>query len=203
LVKVKVHEKFNRRHVVDIPRIKFFAQRRYWGNWPFLDGHEIEILMETRGWMRDEALALIRRESTLTLATTGQAGPWSAPVYYVFLDDGCYFFSSPQSRHIQQTLESRMAAASVFHQATAWQAIRGIQMSGTVQRIRSAALSLKAIAAYLKRFPFTREFFPGNPTPDGEAFFSRFNARLYAFHPSVIYYVDNRAGLGTRQRISW
>jgi hypothetical protein len=24
---------------VDIPRIKFFAQRRYRANWPFVDGH--------------------------------------------------------------------------------------------------------------------------------------------------------------------
>jgi hypothetical protein len=25
--------------MVDIPRIKFFAQRRYRANWPFMDGH--------------------------------------------------------------------------------------------------------------------------------------------------------------------
>jgi hypothetical protein len=25
--------------MVDIPRIKFFVQRRYRANWPFLDGH--------------------------------------------------------------------------------------------------------------------------------------------------------------------
>jgi hypothetical protein len=153
--------------------------------------------------LRDAPLALIKNESTLTLATTGAAGPWSAPVYYVYFDDRFYFFSSPQSRHIQQALESGVAAASLFHQADSWQAIRGIQMSGRVQRIRSAALSLKAVAAYLKRFPFAAVFFPGNPNPDVEAFFLRFNARLYAFRPSVAYYIDNRVGFGTRRRITW
>jgi len=38
-VEIKAHEKFNRRHMADIPRIKFFAQRRYLDNWTFVDGH--------------------------------------------------------------------------------------------------------------------------------------------------------------------
>jgi hypothetical protein len=39
LVEIKARGKFNRRHMFDIPRIKFFAQRRYQANWPFVDGH--------------------------------------------------------------------------------------------------------------------------------------------------------------------
>jgi hypothetical protein len=39
LVEIKARGKFNRTHMVNIPRIKFFAQRRYRANWPFLDGH--------------------------------------------------------------------------------------------------------------------------------------------------------------------
>ncbi|MBC2712466.1 MAG: pyridoxamine 5'-phosphate oxidase family protein [Desulfosarcina sp.] len=152
---------------------------------------------------REAALALIQGGSTLTLATAGQAGPWSAPVYYICLDRSFYFFSSPESRHIQQALDSGVAAASLFHQADSWQAIRGIQMTGTVQLIRSVALSLKAITTYLKRFPFTREFFPNDTTPDLDSFFSRFKARLYAFTPTDIYYTDNRFGFSARQRIDW
>jgi hypothetical protein len=41
LVEIKAREKFNRRHMVDIPRIKFFAQRRYRANWSFMDGHSL------------------------------------------------------------------------------------------------------------------------------------------------------------------
>jgi hypothetical protein len=43
LVEIKAREKFNRRHMVDIPRIKFFAQRRYRANWPFMDGHSLML----------------------------------------------------------------------------------------------------------------------------------------------------------------
>ena len=152
---------------------------------------------------REEALALIQVESTLTLATAGESGPWSTPVYYVCFDSGFYFFSSPQSRHIRQAMDSGEAAASLYHQADSWQAIRGIQMKGTVDRIHSMGLSVKAIALYLKRFPFTREFFPVDSKPDLDAFFSRFKARLYAFTPAAVYYIDNRLGLGTRQQIDW
>ena len=150
---------------------------------------------------RQAALDLIQAESTLTLATAGEAGPWSAPVYYVCFDGRFHFFSAPQSRHIQQAMESRAAAASLFHQADSWQNIRGIQMTGTVERIRSVALSLKTITIYLKRFPFTRDFFPDDSTPNLDAFFSRFKARLYAFTPTDVFYTDNRFGFGNRQRI--
>jgi len=38
-VEIKAREKFNRRHMVDIPRILFFVQRRHRANWSFMDGH--------------------------------------------------------------------------------------------------------------------------------------------------------------------
>jgi uncharacterized protein YhbP (UPF0306 family) len=148
-------------------------------------------------------LTLIQSESTLTLATAGPSGPWSAPVYYVWVDDRFCFFSSPESRHIRQAMASGTAAASLFHQADTWQAIRGIQMVGTVQRIESVSLSLKAVTTYLKRFPFTLDFFPDDPTPDANAFFSRFKARPYALTPTDIFYTDNRLGFATRQRAHW
>ena len=38
LFEIKAREKFNHRHMYDIPGIKFFAQHRNWTNWSFLDG---------------------------------------------------------------------------------------------------------------------------------------------------------------------
>ena len=149
----------------------------------------------------EEALSLIQTESTLTLATTGDKGPWSAPVYYVFVDGLFYFFSSPESRHIQQALESGQTAASLYHQEDAWQAIRGIQMAGAVKEVRSILVSGKVIACYLKRFPFTRTFFPNDLEPALNAFSKHFRARLYVFSPTDLFYTDNRFGFGTRQGI--
>ena len=150
---------------------------------------------------KDNAWQLIHDESTLTLATTGEKGIWSAPVYYVFLEGSFFFFSSPQSRHIRQALESGETAASLFSRTDTWETIRGIQMQGTVQPIRNPALSLEVIAAYLKRFPFTRNFFPKDKRIDPKAFLDRFKAKLYGFSPTEVHYMDNRYGFGNRQII--
>jgi hypothetical protein len=40
----KVFEKFYRRHMADIPRIKFFGERRYQADGSFMDGHASGIL---------------------------------------------------------------------------------------------------------------------------------------------------------------
>ena len=149
------------------------------------------------------ALDLIHGESTLTLATADQAGPWSAPVYYVFLDGRFFFFSSPESRHIRQALKTESAAASIFRQADSWQHIRGIQMQGVVERVHAVGLSVKVIAAYLQRFPFIHEFFVNNKSLDLNDFYTCFKARSYAFRPTTAYYTDNRLGFGRRQAVDW
>jgi len=150
---------------------------------------------------KDAAVEMIRGESTLTLATAGEKGIWSAPVYYVFLDGGFFFFSSPRSRHIRQALKSGQAAASLFLRTDTWQTMQGLQMQGAVKPIRSLSLSLEIITAYLKRYPFTRDFFPKNTRPDPKAFLDRFKAKLYGFSPTEVYYMDNRYGFGNRQKI--
>jgi len=148
-----------------------------------------------------EALALIESEYTLTLATNGDDGPWSAPVYYLFSNHSFYFFSSVSSRHVQQALDSDQAAASLYHQSAAWQDIRGIQMVGRVKEVRSMSTSAKIIARFLKRYPFVRNFFPTDVKPDLSSFSKHFKAKLYAFIPSEAYYTDNRFGFGTRRRV--
>jgi len=152
---------------------------------------------------RDDAWELIHSESTLTLATAGEKGAWSAPVYYVFLGGNFYFFSSPQSRHIQQAMKSGEAAASLFCRTNTWQAIRGIQMQGEVNRVRNPVLSLKVISAYLQRYPFARDFFPQIAMPDLKDFQDYFQVKLYNFAPTEVYYMDNRYGFGSRQKIKW
>ena len=76
-------------------------------------------------------------------------------------------------------------------------------MAGTVEPVRHAALALKVIAAYLKHFPFTRDFFPVTPTPGPDAFFSKFKAKLFEFTPTQVFYIDNRFGIGNRRPIDW
>jgi uncharacterized protein YhbP (UPF0306 family) len=144
---------------------------------------------------------LIREQTTMTLATTREGTAWAAPVYYAHRGFHFYFFSDPSSRHIQEALENRQASAAIFCQASSWREIRGTQMSGTVSHLNPGLEALAAIRTYLRKFPFTREFFDPSQKIDLEAFASRFRVRLYIFRPSLLYYLDNRIRFGFREAI--
>ena len=117
------------------------------------------------------ALGLIEEQHIMTLATAGEGGPWAAPVYYAFLESAFYFFSDPSSRHIEESLLVRRASAAIFSQVFGWRDIRGIQMSGAVEPVAPGPVALRAIGSYLKKFPFTMDFFNPSGPIDLEAFF--------------------------------
>jgi uncharacterized protein YhbP (UPF0306 family) len=151
--------------------------------------------------IRALAEALIKEQSTITLATAREKIAWAAPVYYVFVKSAFYFFSDPASRHILESLESGQAAAAVYAHATSWQGIRGLQMSGVIEPVSAGLEAVKAIRAYLAKFPFTREFFESDDSIDLTTFSKRFRVRLYRFRPSLIYYLDNSIKFGFREEV--
>lgn len=153
------------------------------------------------GALNRRALDLIKEQTTLTLATARGDVPWSAPVYYVFSKGSFYFFSSANSRHIKEALSSGSAAASIFAPADSWQAIRGIQMSGRIHTQKKGPSSLSIVAGYLKKYPFTSDFFPTGSRVSLDLFKNVFNADLYRFAPSEIHYLDNELGFGSRKKI--
>jgi hypothetical protein len=132
---------------------------------------------------------------TMTLATSGETGPWSAPVYYLYREKRFYFFSSPASRHILEG-DGRPCAASIFRVHECVDHLEGIQMNGTVQSQKPGIRSAGAAGAYARRF--------GIPVPGSDflAFFQNaFHARLYAFLPDQVYHMDNGKGFGNREMI--
>jgi hypothetical protein len=98
-------------------------------------------------------------------------------------------------------LAGRQVAAAIFHQSSTWKEIRGIQMSGPVQPLSPGLESVRAIRAYLKKFPFTLEFFGSGEKMDLDGFSKRFRVRLYRFRPEVCLYMDNRIRFSFRERL--
>ena len=144
---------------------------------------------------------LIMGQNTMTLATAQNNTAWAAPVYYVSIEFKLYFFSDPTSRHIQESMKSDQASAAIFYPASTWQEIRGVQMSGNIRSISLGLESLKALRAYLKKFPFTKEFFDSNQQMNLDAFVKRFRVKLYRFQPILLYYLDNQIRFGFRERV--
>jgi uncharacterized protein len=152
--------------------------------------------------LRTLALDLIEKQYTMTLCTAVQDAPWAAPVYYVNLGFQFFFFSDSGSRHIQESQTAGKAAAAIFHQSNTWQEIRGVQMSGEVKALWPGVTSLRALRAYLKKFPFTKDFFDSGDQPDLESFSKRFRVRFYCLRPSLLYYLDNGIRFSFRERVN-
>ena len=148
------------------------------------------------------ALDLINQQSTMTLATAQSHTAWAAPVYYAFYKSAFYFFSDPAARHITEALESGQVAAAIYPYADTWQGIRGIQMTGRIRQLGPGLKAVQAVRAYVKKFPFTDDFFETGQTLDLDNFIKRFKVRLYALEPQLIYYLDNQIKFGFREKIT-
>jgi len=152
--------------------------------------------------IKTRAESLIEKQSTMTLATAAHREAWAAPVYYAYYKTGFYFFSDPGSRHIIESLENRQAASAIFAAASSWQEIRGIQMTGGVKAVSGGLEAIAAIRAYLKKFPFTKDFFDSGDSVDLAAFTIRFKVKLYRFNPSLVFYLDNSIRFGFRESVT-
>jgi uncharacterized protein YhbP (UPF0306 family) len=151
--------------------------------------------------LRKLAEDLVKEQTTMTFATASGDAAWAAPVYYANREFNFYFFSDPTSRHIQETLKNNQAGAAIFHQSSTWREIRGVQMSGSISPVSVGIEALRALRGYLKKFPFTEEFFDQGQKLDLEAFAKRFRVRLYRFKPDLVYYTDNRVRFSFREKV--
>ncbi len=136
----------------------------------------------------DLARRVLTEVSTLTLATSDREGrPWASPVYFV-LGDGLdlWFLSDVRTRHGRNLLERPWAAAAAYPATWAWEAIRGVQLEGPVDRIPSEDPAWEAMwARFQARFPDVAPLLP--------------LARRHPFwrlRPRWIRILDNRRGWG-------
>jgi uncharacterized protein YhbP (UPF0306 family) len=148
------------------------------------------------------ARRLVDEQNTLTLATANGETAWAAPVYYVFVKSTFYFLSTPNSRHITEALRNNQASAAVHAEASTWQEIRGLQMSGRIRPVKPGLEAVQVLKAYLKKYPFTTEFFKENGPLDLDTFAERFGVKLYGFIPSLVYYLDNQVRFAFREEVT-
>ena len=157
-------------------------------------------MTENHGF-HEMALELINSQSTLALATARDNRAWAAPVYYVYYKSAFYFFSSPESRHIEEAKDCEEVSAAIYPEVTSWQDIRGIQMSGSIKKAGLGLTAMGALRAYNSKYSFTKEFFEPGQALDLENFEKRFKVRFYRFDPALVYYLDNQIEFGFRTEV--
>ena len=152
--------------------------------------------------LTEMARRLVADQNTLTLATADGGTAWAAPVYYVFVKSAFYFLSGPDSRHITEALQSGQASAAIHAAASTWKEIKGLQMTGRVHAVKPGLEAVQVLRAYLKKYPFTTEFFTDNQPLDLNTFAKRFGVKLYSFTPSLVYYLDNQIRFAFREKVT-
>ena len=156
----------------------------------------------TRLELTELARHLVAEQNTLTLATAEGDTAWAAPVYYVFVESTFYFLSSPNSRHITEALRNDQASAAVHAAASTWKGIKGLQMTGRIRVVNPGLEAVQVLRAYLKKYPFTKEFFKENISLDLDTFAQRFGVKLYRFIPTLAYYLDNQIRFAFREEVT-
>ena len=143
--------------------------------------------------MLEKALAYLSAHNVMSLSTCGADGPWAAAVFYASRDFTLYFVSSPQSRHARDLALDPRCAAAIHEDYRDWQAIRGLQLSGTVEPLEGVERDA-ALACYKAKFQFL-----DNP---GAALLAALGkAACYRLTPRELYFVDNTTGFGKRARV--
>ncbi len=143
---------------------------------------------------------LIDTCSTMVIATTGSKGPWAAPVYYVWTAGSFWFFSSPESRHISQALDSGQAAASIWKDSDSWRKIQGLQMTGNIRMSGNLKEKTEVSVCYLEKFPKAASILRDKLRPRPSAK-TKNRVFLYAFSPQKSVYTNNELGFGFRKTV--
>jgi uncharacterized protein len=139
--------------------------------------------------------------TTMTVACCIDEKPWAAAVYYARRVFDLIFFSSPSSRHSVIFARNPGAAATIHGDYKGWKEIKGLQMEGEVEIISGTTARAKALAIYLKKYPFVREFFSDSAAVSLSVAKKVAGVDLYHFRPKYILYMDNSYGFGNRWKM--
>jgi len=157
-----------------------------------------------RNKLRRDILDYLAAHNVMTIASCDGNVPWAAAVFYASDEFELYFFSSPKSRHGGNMAANSIVSAAIHEDYSDWRAIRGIQLEGRAERLRSLKLQARFWEVYLGKFPFVKQFFPsgGQAGSAGDILKAKLTGvRLYRIVPRTVYYIDNSRGFGHREML--
>lgn len=154
--------------------------------------------------LRRDLLTYLAAHNVMTIASCNGNVPWAAAVFYASDEFDLYFFSNPKSRHGGNMAANAMVSAAIHEDYRDWRAIRGIQLEGRAERLRSLKLQARFWEVYLGKFPFVKQFFPMGGQEGGLTGLLKTKLtgiRLYRIVPRTLYYIDNSRGFGHRESL--
>ncbi|MGB9406690.1 MAG: pyridoxamine 5'-phosphate oxidase family protein [Terracidiphilus sp.] len=132
---------------------------------------------------------LLREQTTLSLATTGEGGEACvAPLFYIADEElSLYWFSSESSLHSLNLARTPRAAATVYRSTKRWKQIRGVQLRGAVSKVTEPERRAALVKAYCERFKLGRVLR-----------LALHQHTLYCLQPEFFRYIDNSTVFGSK-----
>lgn len=148
--------------------------------------------------LRDTILAYLASHNAMTIASCDGDSPWASAVFYANDDMDIYFLSNPNSRHGSNMGMNSKVSVAIHDDPSEWKDIRGIQLEGEVEKVRSPKRKILFWQIYRKKFPFVDRFF--QPGSLHEMVKSKIAAvKVYRIIPNRVFYLDNSRGFGHRE----
>jgi uncharacterized protein len=141
----------------------------------------------------DAVAAYLREHHVMTLATVGADGPWAAAVFYAHEETALYLLSAPTTRHARNLALDARCAATIHDDVADWQAVRGVQLEGRVQRLAGDD-ARAAQRLYGAKFPLVADLGRA-PLTIAKAFAK---VAWYRLDAEQLHFIDNRRGFGHR-----
>ena len=158
--------------------------------------------MDTENDPRSEVQAYLEAHNTVSLATVGPDGPWASTVFYVNLGLNLYFLSEPTTQHSRNMTANPTISATINEDYQDWREIKGIQMTATCAEVRGKVEAARALAAYVKKYPFVASFLqPGRLLEGMEIGGRPLNVHLYRIAPTRLFFINNARGFSHREEI--
>lgn len=148
------------------------------------------------------AATLLDSFGTLTLATQSQQGPWAAALFYARDEKlNLYFISDNSSRHVLELIENEAVAITVNGDHKTWKNIRGLQISGTAERVGPEERA-RVEELYLSKFADLKQLLTAPSTAGEQRIASEFRASdFFRVRPKTIRVIDNRKEFGHTEEI--
>ena len=140
---------------------------------------------------------LLAGHSTITLATAADGRSWAATVFYASdAELNLYFVSDLKTRHGREMHHDARVTGAINQDVATWDEVIGLQVEGRALVLEGEA-RLKALDAYLEKFPDVRRLFD-RPKDDNEKIIAGRlqRAPFWQLTPSWIRLIDSTKGFG-------
>ncbi|MDR1886795.1 MAG: pyridoxamine 5'-phosphate oxidase family protein [Prevotellaceae bacterium] len=139
-------------------------------------------------------IEFIKSHHVLTLATCAASAPYCSNMFYALLEkEFCLVFTSDRNtKHISDVSENPVVAGSIVLETETVGKIRGLQFCGKMMEV-SGKLKTKAIATYLRRFPYA--VLSGTPVWVVELTYTKFTDNRLGFGRKLVWEKNENSNL--------